>query len=202
MLLAAVCFAVIAIEVLTGSGLTRIDLQWAMWLQAHANAPLTAAMLALSWLHDTVPTVAATLLLVALLWRLDQRRWSLTVAAAVGPGMFLNWCLKQLFSRQRPSVGPFVQLLQSYSFPSGHTIGATLLYGVLAAYGIAHVRHAGTRWAIAVLAAAAVVAVAFSRLYLGVHFLSDVLAAVCVGVFWLALCLTVAHALAPRFGLR
>ena len=83
--------------------------------------------------------------------------------------------------------------LTSHSFPSGHTAGAVLLYGVLAAFLVS--RFYAPRQRLACLAGAvfAIGLVAFSRMYLGAHYLSDVVAADCSSVVWLVFCLTVVH---------
>lgn len=107
--------------------------------------------------------------------------------------MLLNVLMKYAFHRARPSFDDPLLVLTTYSFPSGHVAGATLFYGVVAAMLIS--RTAAWRWRVmVVLAAITMVAlVALTRVYLGVHYLSDVLAAFAEGVAWLALCLTGLH---------
>jgi undecaprenyl-diphosphatase len=85
--------------------------------------------------------------------------------------------------------------LNTYSFPSGHTAGATVFYGVLAAYLVSRRREPGLRVAIVAVAILAVVLVAISRMYLGAHYLSDVAAAAASSTAWLAVCLSSIHAL-------
>ena len=86
-------------------------------------------------------------------------------------------------------VDPILSLT-SYSFPSGHTMTATVLFGVLAAYFAATTSGWGYRTLIILSAALLILSVAFSRIYLGAHYLSDVLGALAEGLAWLALCLT------------
>jgi membrane-associated phospholipid phosphatase len=102
--------------------------------------------------------------------------------------MLLNEWIKILVHRQRPFLdGPFVDW-SGYSFASGHTIGATLLYGQLLLFipPALKARH----WRLlSILSAISLVAlVGFSRIALGAHFLTDVLAAILFGIIWLALC--------------
>ena len=103
--------------------------------------------------------------------------------------MLLGEGLKLLVQRRRPFlVGPFVDW-SGYSFPSGHTVGATLLYGTLVA-GILPQLSARRHRAIVVLTAAILVlGVAFSRVALGVHYLTDVLGGLGFGSIWLGVCL-------------
>ena len=90
--------------------------------------------------------------------------------------------------RARPVSDHPLLVLTSYSFPSGHVAGATLFYGFLAAIYASGDSQWG-RKVMAVLGATAVVAlVALSRMVLGVHYLSDVLAAFAEGVAWLTVC--------------
>src|SRR5207249_7588174 len=76
-----------------------------------------------------------------------------------------------------------------YSFASGHTIGATLLYGQLALFIVPAIKTRHWRRLIFVMAGALVVLVGFSRIALGAHYLTDVLAAIVFGILWLAFCL-------------
>jgi membrane-associated phospholipid phosphatase len=102
--------------------------------------------------------------------------------------MLLNEWIKILVHRQRPFLdGPFVDW-SGYSFASGHTIRATLLYGQLLLFipPALKARH----WRLlSILSAISLVAlVGFSRIALGARFLTDVLAAILFGIIWLALC--------------
>ena len=103
--------------------------------------------------------------------------------------------LKNAFHRSRPAWDDPILMIGSFSFPSGHAIAATLLYGFLAAFVVRKVQ--AWRWQVlAVLAAGLLILlIGFSRLYLGVHYLSDVLAGMAAGSAWLGLCLTAVGAL-------
>jgi membrane-associated phospholipid phosphatase len=109
--------------------------------------------------------------------------------------MLLNWGIKLAFRRPRPTVSDYAHALQSWSFPSGHTVAATLFWGLVAVYLVSVVRSWTQRVTVVWLALGCIVLVALSRVYLGVHFLSDVLAAMGVGAFWLALSTTTVHTL-------
>ena len=131
--------------------------------------------------------VALGLAVAALLWK---RRWHavLTLVLTVPGGMLLGEWLKLLVHRPRPyTVGPLVDWA-GYSFPSGHTIGATLLYGLLALTLLRVLPR--RRWQVVavVLAAGLILVVGFSRIALGAHYFSDVIAAIFFGLMWLAVC--------------
>jgi membrane-associated phospholipid phosphatase len=129
------------------------------------------------------------------------KRWwpsLVTLIVAVPGGMLLNEWVKVLVHRQRPFLdGPFVDW-SGYSFASGHTIGATLLYGQLLLFVLPalNARH----WRLlSILSAMSLVAlVGFSRIALGAHFLTDVLAAILFGIVWLALCMILGKPMRTR----
>ena len=107
---------------------------------------------------------------------------------AVPGGMLLNEWLKLAVHRQRPFVeGPYVDW-SGYSFASGHTIAATLLYGQLLLFLLPLLKTRHWRALCICSAASLVFVVGFSRIALGAHFLTDVLAAMVFGIIWLALC--------------
>jgi undecaprenyl-diphosphatase len=120
------------------------------------------------------------------------KRWwpsLVTLIVAVPGGMMLNELVKQLVHRHRPFVdGPFVDW-SGYSFASGHTIGATLLYGQLLLFILPALKARHWRLLCMFSASSLVLLVGFSRIALGAHFLTDVLAAIVFGVLWLAFCL-------------
>jgi undecaprenyl-diphosphatase len=104
----------------------------------------------------------------------------------VGGGSLLNVLLKHFFHRQRPVLENPLVTLTSFGFPSGHTMGATLFYGVLALFVAQSVRAWWLRVLAWSLASVAVLLIGLSRIYLGAHYLTDVLGAFAVGLAWLA----------------
>ena len=112
--------------------------------------------------------------------------WS--CVSCVFGGMLLNVVLKNLFVRPRPHFDDSVRVLTTFSFPSGHTMLAAVFYGALCAFVVSRLRG----WMLRVLAVFAaifmIVLVGFGRMYLGVHYLSDVLGAMAEGLAWLSVC--------------
>jgi membrane-associated phospholipid phosphatase len=167
------------------------DHEVATWFHAHLTRSFVAVLRAFTdfgsseWI-----AVILSLLVIFFVWK----RWwpSLVILiVAVPGGMLLNELVKVLVHRHRPFVdGPFVDW-SGYSFASGHTIGATLLYGQLLLFvlPVLKTRH----WRIVAVSCAALIVslVGFSRIALGAHFLTDVLAAIVFGIIWLTLCLIV-----------
>jgi membrane-associated phospholipid phosphatase len=198
MVLAAWVFGSVAEDVVNGESITVLDVKLAHWLHVRATPGFTRLMLAVSAWHGPIGSTAMTLLLAWCLYRRGAHYWLLALVATVPGGILLNVLLKYSFHRARPTfVDPLVTLA-TYSFPSGHTAGATLLYGLLASFLVTQVRSWVAR-AVIVLAACLLVAlVGLSRMYLGVHYLSDVLAAIAEGCTWLAICITAVSTLRRR----
>jgi membrane-associated phospholipid phosphatase len=182
--------------------LTLLDVQISNWLATHRSPPLTKAMFVLTFFGSTgaVSCIAVAFGLY-LLW---QRRfdWFAIAISSVFGGMLLNRLLKYAFQRPRPRFDDPLLTLTGYSFPSGHTMMATALYGVLAAYLCTTNVDARRRLAIVIAAALLIGLVGFSRMYLGAHYLTDVLGAMAEGLAWLSLCLTVMHAFRQGLGIR
>jgi len=196
LIVAAAVFNVIAgAAVGPGARLAALDISVSQWLHARAGEPWTTLMLAVSHLHSVAGIAFLALLFAWQLWRRQAHYWLLTLLLSVPPGMVLNVLLKHSYQRVRPSFEAPLLTLPTFSFPSGHTLAATVFYGVLACYLWTQARGAGRRAALAVGALLMVALVAFSRVYLGVHYLTDVLAAVAEGLGWLAVCVTAVSSL-------
>jgi undecaprenyl-diphosphatase len=169
------------------------DAQLSSWLHSQAKPSLTSVMFVVtsfgsSWLVSFIVVPFGVYLIL-------RRRfyWFSAFVLSVYGGMLLNRILKYEFQRTRPHFDDPILSLTSYSFPSGHTMTATVVYGVLAAYFFTTTKDWRGRMFIICSATFLILLVAFSRIYLGVHYLSDVLGAMAEGVAWLALCLTVVY---------
>ncbi len=164
------------------------DQALATWFHAHLT-PLFVTILRALCEPGSSEWVGITLFFGAAFFA--WKRWwpSLaTMVIAVPGGMLLNELIKLLVHRSRPFVdGPFVDW-SGYSFASGHTIGATLLYGQALLFLIPVLKS--PRWrALAIFAASLLVLlVGFGRIALGAHYLTDVLAGMFFGVLWLTFC--------------
>lgn len=183
-------FGGIAEDVVNGDPLTIVDARVAVWLHAHAAPALTPLMLLITNLHDARGISILAVTLAVLLIRRRDWFWLQALAVVLPGGMLLNVLTKFVFQRARPSFDDPILALGSYSFPSGHVTAATLFYGLLAAYLMTWVAAWRWRVVIAMSAAFIVALVAFTRVYLGVHYLSDVLAAFAQAAAWLAFGLT------------
>src|SRR5438094_2869073 len=178
------CVAFAMINPLAGT-----DHQVAGWFHAHLTHTFVSVLRAFTEFGSS--EWIGVVLFFAVLFFVWKKWWPslVTLIVAVPGGMLLNELLKVVVHRHRPFVdGPFVDW-SGYSFASGHTIGATLLYGQLALFilPVLKARH----WRLLCISSAIslVLLVGFSRIALGAHFLTDVLAAIFFGVTWLMVCM-------------
>lgn len=174
------------------------DKDVAAWFHAHLTHPFVTLLQALSEPGSDV--LIGIILFFVVLFFVCKRRWPslVTLIVAVPGGMLLNEWVKILVHRPRPFLeGPFVDW-SGYSFASGHTIGATLLYGQLALFVVPAIKSRHWQRLIVLAAALLVLLVGFSRIALGAHYLTDVLAAVVFGSLWLAFCLIAGKSIRRR----
>ncbi|MBC5767376.1 phosphatase PAP2 family protein [Ramlibacter albus] len=186
---AAVLFALLLADLLAGGPVTmQVDPAVLRWMTEHRTEGLTLFMLAISEVHSTVG-IDIMLAIAAVALVLHRRRWRLALwlVASVQGAMLLNVGVKLLLARQRPAADSALVHLATFSFPSGHAVASTVWWGCVAiVLRTAPALH-GRAWLVA-WPAAAVLVTCLSRVYLGAHYPSDVVAGMCEGLVWLALC--------------
>jgi membrane-associated phospholipid phosphatase len=182
---ASAIFTTIAFLVQTKDPILAQDLQVLTWLHTHGNPVFTGFLLAVSTLHSPTGVGIFTVLVAIALARAHKYRWIATLAISVGGGMILNTALKFAFHRGRPVWEDPIISIPTPSFPSGHAAGSTLFYGFLCIYIVSHVESLGLRIAAVAASVFMVLLVCFSRMYLGVHYPSDVLAGISASTAWL-----------------
>jgi cation-transporting P-type ATPase E len=181
-----VAFGHVVEDYLTHDPLVDWDVRFASWLHVHSSSDLVTVFKFITWAGNSVVLLFVVCAVGAILVRRARPQDATVLVLAFGGAAVLNSLLKLLFHRPRPELA-FVHL-ETYSFPSGHAAVATATFTALA-FVIG--QHARPRQALAVGAAAMalILLVGFSRLYLGVHYLSDVLAGTSFGLAWASLCL-------------
>jgi membrane-associated phospholipid phosphatase len=161
------------------------------WVIAHRNGLLTEVMVNASRFGSTpsliVIAVAAAALLV---WR-GRRGDSLLVLGAAAGVFALGPLLKVAFERPRPPVDQYLVSIDSWSFPSGHSLNSMVVFGLLTVLAVRARPGWPYRTLVAALGAFLVLLVGFSRVYLGVHWPSDVLAGWLLGALWITICLVI-----------
>ena len=186
--LALLAFAVLVADLRYNGPITRADEPISKWTHDRMSEPLTSFLIVVTHLHGTLAIGLMALAAgAALAWQ-RQWAWLAALVLSVPGGLLLNAGLKQVFQRIRPVGESPLLALASYSFPSGHTAGATVWWGFVAILCFAWHPGLGRRAMAVALTAVMIGLTALSRVYLGVHYPSDVLAAVAEGTAWLALC--------------
>lgn len=153
---------------------------------------LTAVLTVLTYLGG--PVGMTVLGIAATLWLAYRRYWARAACVAVVGigGVALVRAGKALVDRTRPPIDDHLVLVNNQAFPSGHALGSVTVLGVITALLVARQTAPRARLGLIAAAAALVAAIGFSRLYLGVHWASDVLGGWLYGGAWLAVCLVVA----------
>lgn len=178
--------------------LVLLDQRIALWFHQHATPAITHVAKAITFLGSVAWLTMVSLGVAAFF--ILRRAWTnlLLLALTMIGGSTLNIVLKHFFHRQRPILENPLVTLSSYGFPSGHTMGATMLYGLLALLAAKNAKSHRARVACFVAACLLILLIGFTRIYLGAHFLSDVLGAIAAGIVWLTLCWTAVETLRRR----
>jgi membrane-associated phospholipid phosphatase len=153
-----------------------------------ANPTLDRIMLAITNIGNPHTMVAISgITLAILLWRRYYQEAKIFVVDCLG-GVILSYGLKMVFSKQRPNLWQSAIEETSFSYPSGHALGSTILYGFLA-YILA-TRYPQFALLIYTGAVLLIGAIGLSRLYLGVHWPTDIVAGYSIGFLWVMFCIT------------
>jgi membrane-associated phospholipid phosphatase len=198
--LCAIAFADVTEDYLTNDPLARWDVELARRLAGLRTAPVTDVLRVVTDVGSPAGALAVATVASVLLYRRRRLAAALFLPVVLGGAELLNLVLKLSFHRPRPEVA-FVHL-DTYSFPSGHAMISTAAYGALAFLGWGMLGTRRARVALVVAVALLVALECFSRLYLGVHYLSDVLAGVAGGGFWLAVSVALLVAFGDRAAAR
>lgn len=150
--------------------------------------PALQVFFALTHFGDTNTLAALCIAIALVLIACGRRGFAFGWVVAVAGNGLLIMTLKQVFGRVRPLNMEGFVLEHGFSFPSGHSSGSVVAYGMLAYLSL---RLLPVRWHLPSLLAMVALAltVGASRLFLGVHFASDVMAGFASGIAWLALCI-------------
>jgi len=193
-------FVSIARQTASAGLFAAYDTQISALLRAFRTPILTRVLWVFTVAGDTRVAFALTLAVVLLFLLWGRRFDALFVAACVAGGGLLGAVLKPLFHRARPS-GLFTLITEptSYSLPSGHALYALLFWGSIAFLLVRILKGTFARLAVVFSAIALIALTGLSRVYLGVHWPSDVLASWMLGLAWLSVCVGV-YLMRVRYG--
>ena len=180
---AVAAFGHVVEDYLTGDPIVRWDVDLARWLHEHSSHALVEVFQVVTWAGNAIVLALVTAAALAFLLRRRLLGTAVLVLAVAAGIEVLNAGLKLVFHRPRPELA-FVHL-DTYSFPSGHAAGSAAIYTLLAVL-VAKRLGLGGRVLVGMATVALLLVIGFSRLYLGAHYLSDVLAGLSLGLAWTA----------------
>jgi membrane protein DedA with SNARE-associated domain len=194
--LAAWLFTSVLQDVVAGDELSRIDEPVTRYLTGHRVAWLTTLLRGVSRVGDLVTLAALVIAAGAWAWR-RSKTWvpMATMAAAFLGAAALNAVVRPLVGRPRPQIGPMIDSASGFAFPSAHATQTIAVYGALAVLGSRHLRSWTRAVAVWTAATLVVLLVGFSRLYLGINWITDVVGGYALGALWLVAVLATTGAL-------
>ncbi|KKK39245.1 hypothetical protein WQ57_04845 [Mesobacillus campisalis] len=160
------------------------------FIRLSASPAMDAFMQGVTELGSTF--MLGLLLLISMIWLYVKHKniWSaLFYFLAVAGGGLLNLGLKSYFARERPSINVIIEA-DGFSFPSGHSMGSMTFYGFLSYLTLRSKRKPLSKAGLVTLFGSLILLIGMSRIYLGVHYPSDVLAGYTAGIVWLVLCIS------------
>jgi undecaprenyl-diphosphatase len=194
-------FAEVA-EHIRGDAMFPFDVSIMNWMGAHRVHWIEVGLVSLTALGTGV-VVMTIALISALFLRLTEHRYSaLLLLITTAGGIILNNLLKLGYSRPRPHIFPWATTAVSSSFPSGHAMSSAIVYSTVSLLAARLAKRKATRWLLVVFALFMILVIGTSRVYLGVHYPSDVLAGTLIGLAWAGFCmagLEAVHVFARRY---
>jgi undecaprenyl-diphosphatase len=168
-----------------------IDLAIFEKIKPTVNTITNKIMLFITFLGKHQFLIPANLLLIFYFLFVKKQTWfSIRVITISISSLVLMLLLKQLFQRKRP-LSPLLKTAKGLSFPSGHAIMAVNFYGLLIYILMHTITMDWLKWAATILLVALIIGIGYSRIYLRVHYASDVAAGLIIGLLWLIISLTV-----------
>lgn len=160
--------------------LKTFDLKIISYIQSLENQYLTVFYKMITIIADTYQSAIITILLVTFLYFKKHYREALFLAITMTTCGLAMPLLKNIFSRERPNIYRLIEI-SGYSFPSGHTTSATTMYLTLAIILLSIMKKLN-KYFVFSIAVLGIVIIGSSRIYLGVHYPTDVMAGICLGI--------------------
>ncbi len=153
----------------------------------YTNGERTDWMKKITFLGNHQFLIPANLLLIAFFIYVKKHKDAILVTVVALSSLGLMSLLKNLVQRYRPS-SPLVDGITNFSFPSGHALMSVAFYGLLAFYAIKMINNPVIKVSILLLLFAVTLLIGFSRIYLRVHYTTDVIAGFSIGICWMLFC--------------
>lgn len=152
------------------------------------NSRLDAIYILITEMGSVWFLTTMSVILIVLLWWKAKDKWGILffVIAIAGSGL-LTWLLKQFYQRGRPSINESIDAI-GFSFPSGHSMGALVFYGFIGYFVVRSMQKRAVKVVSLIVLSILIVLIGTSRIYLGAHYPSDIIAGFIAGTIWLILC--------------
>ena len=171
------------------------------WIAPWINDASTSWMKAITFLGNHKFLIPANLALIAVLLLLKKGNLAWRLALVALSSLGLKFGLKELFERPRP-VDPLVQGITNFSFPSGHALMGVAFYGFLIWLAAKYIREKTVKTTTVIFLSLLILLISFSRIYLRVHYTTDVVAGLCIGICWTWFCLWLTNKIEPVSGFK
>ncbi len=180
-------FYVIA-KLVSSSDILSFDNTIIDFIQSYISEDLTIWVERVTFLGSvSFITTVILIITILLLWR-KKYALAIFIITANGLGALLNKLLKWFFKRERPDILPVI-IEKGYSFPSGHSMGSLIFFGSCAYLCIHIVKSTGSKIIAYIIACLFIVLIGVSRIYLGVHYPTDVVGGYSIGIAYSAICI-------------
>ncbi len=168
------------------------------FLERFVGPGMNSVMNVITFLGSAQFLTPANLVLIAFAFFIEKNKWlGIKVAAVALTSLLLMFSLKLYFGRPRPEI-PLLEAAAGLSFPSGHAFMSFTFYGLLAYFLYSEIKRRWLRLTLVSISILLILLIGISRIYLRVHYLSDVLAGMSVGLIWLTISLFVLNKLEKR----
>lgn len=167
------------------TGRTQVDQRVFDYLQNYVTPRNNEVMLFITYLGRHEFLIPANLILISYYLFVKKHKWySIKVPAVAISSVLLMFILKHLFGRERPLI-PLLEQAKGLSFPSGHALMSVTFYGLLIYIVWHEVKDPTLKWTLITALLILIHLIAFSRIYLRVHYFTDVMAGLAMGFIWL-----------------
>jgi membrane-associated phospholipid phosphatase len=190
---ATAAFSELAEHVLAG-GTQKFDVAILEWLHGHQSKQVTALMIEMTYLGTGTVVIVVVGVTALFLWHTEHKHSARLLLAATVGNILLNGVLKLVYHRARPSVFEWQTTAVSSSFPSGHAMSSTVVYGTVAYLLLRLQKNHWAKMLTLVSAILLILLICLTRLYLGVHYPSDVIGGIIVGLAWASFCMATLEA--------